>query len=134
MLGPRVSGGISTPEKKCKRTCGANPNLGSHLRSPTSPRHIGDPRLGYRVALDPGDGGADDGGDVDGYDDEPDKAFGHAGREPQQGYGEGRLGPAQSGDGEGRPAAEDDQELGQVVDFKRPAVPAQLKLVDQGSG
>jgi len=82
-------------------------------------------------ALDPGNGGAERHGDVQGDDQEPDKFLGLSGGEAEQSHGESGLREADCAEGCCCAAVEDEREPGTVEDYEVVAVAAEPELVDQ---
>ena len=119
--------------KESQLTSHPNPDLGSNLRCPTPTFLHGIPRLAERLALNPRNHGADEGGNVNGDNTEPDKGPGPALGETQQCDSERRLSPTKRSQREGCAGADDLNVCGEVGDPKVPAVVAQPILDNKGS-
>lgn len=113
----------------------ADPDLCADARGPArAADHVGVPRLGDGRALRPGDDGADDGGDVDGDDAEPDERLGAPRGQAEEGDAKGRLGPARDGDGHARADGDDDDVAREVGDVEVVGVVAEAGLDDEAGG
>lgn len=84
--------------------------------------------------MNPRDHGSEAHGDVHGNNNEPDKGLGHARRQAEEREGKGCLGPHDGGNGDCRPAVDDNHEANGVIDLEVPVVPAVLEVIHQDGG
>jgi len=81
--------------------------------------------------LDPRHDSAEAHGNIQGYDDEPDKGLCPVSRKSQERHRKGGLRPCQRRDCDRSSGGKQKDEFGQVVDLEVPAVFPQLKLADE---